>query len=125
MNIIHSMPRTRLPLPLLAALLLASLAPSAAEARQARCVIRQNGAVAYSGRCQFTPDKGGSFSIRSSLTRPILPSITDVSVAVISPGNAEVRGLTTNGNNSRWGPAVRSKRDSACWTGADFEVCAY
>lgn len=119
------MPRARLSLLLLVTLLPAALAPCGAEARQARCVIRQNGAVAYAGSCQFTPDKGGSFSIRSRTARPILPNISDVSVDVISAGNAEVRGLTTGGNQSRWGPTVRSKRDPACWTGADFEVCAY
>jgi hypothetical protein len=55
----------------------------------------------------------------------ILPNITDISVYIVSPGIAEVRGLTIYGNNSRWGPAIRSKKDLACWTGSDFEVCAY
>ena len=56
---------------------------------------------------------------------PILPNITDISVTIVATGVAEVRGLTTDGINSRWGSAVRSKVDSACWTGSDFEICAY
>jgi hypothetical protein len=36
-----------------------------------------------------------------------------------------VRGLTTDGINSRWGTALRSKADPACWKGSDFEICAY
>jgi hypothetical protein len=111
------------------ALLLASvLVPNVADAKPARCLIKQNGATAYSGACLFHLERGGSFSIRRSDTNPILPilpSVTDITVSIISPGVAEVRGLTTDGINSRWGTAIRSKVDAACWTGSDFEVCAY
>jgi hypothetical protein len=108
------------------ALLLASvLVPNVADAKPARCLIKQNGATAYSGACLFHLEKGGSFSIRRSDANPILPSVTDITVSIISPGVAEVRGLTTDGINSRWGTAIRSRVDAACWTGSDFEVCAY
>lgn len=111
---------------LLIALLLATAwLPPTAEAKEARCVIRQNGDVAYSGSCQFILDRGGSFSIRGIRTQPILPDVTDISVSIVSPGVAEVRGLTTSGINSRWGSAVRSTSDPACWRGSDFEICAY
>ena len=103
----------------------AALTPLAAEGKVARCIIRQNGAVAYSGACRFLSEQDGSFSIRRHDAKPILPSITDISVSIISTGRADVRGLTTHGNNSRWGAAVRSRNDPACWTGSDFEICAY
>jgi len=108
------------------ALLLASvLVPIVADAKPARCLIKQNGAPAYSGDCLFNLEQGGSFSIRRSDANPILPSVTDITVSIISPGVAEVRGLTTDGINSRWGTAIRSNVNAACWAGSDFEVCAY
>jgi len=102
-----------------------ALIPLTAEAKEARCVIKQNGSVAYSGACHFDLGEGGSFAIRRQGSTPILPNITDISVSIVSTDVAEVRGLTTDGINSRWGTAVRSKKDPACWTGSDFEICAY
>ena len=115
------MKKTILTLALTAGLII----PLTAEAKDARCVIRQNGVIAYSGTCTFDLGRGGSFSISRYRTQTILPNITNISVDIISTGVAEVRGLTTNGNNSRWGTAVRSKKDPACWMGSDFEICAY
>lgn len=95
------------------------------------CTIRSPGEdgvvrVDLDGPCRFLPDgKGGSFSLsaldgQSSLFDDILV----LSVDVVAPGKAEVRGLTSQGINSRWGEARRSKKDPACWAGSDFEVCA-
>ena len=120
---------TRIPLPMKRTLLTLALAigliPLPAEAKDARCVIKQNGTVAYKGVCYFHQGKGGSFNVHLHDGKQILPNITDISVSVVSTGVAEVRGLTTDGINSRWGSAVRSKTDPACWTGSDFEICAY
>lgn len=69
-------------------------------------------------------EKNGSFSIRRHGAQPILPSNIDLSVSIVSAGVAEARGLTTDGLNSRWGRAERSRVNPACWTGADFEICA-
>lgn len=77
----------------------------------------------YEGKCIFTSEKGGSFSIRKPKGR-ILPNITDINVYIVETGVAEVRGLTTGGINSRWGEARRSTTDRACWIGDDFEICA-
>ena len=110
---------------LIALLMAATLFPVAAEGKSARCVIKQNGTTAYSGACDFQMDQGGSFGIRRHDAKPILPNITDISVFIISKGVAEVRGLTTDGINSRWGRALRSQVDPACWKGSDFEICAY
>lgn len=105
--------------------LTAGLLPLSAEAKDARCIIKQNGNVAYSGTCHFYLGEGGSFAIRRHDSKSILTNITDISVTIVSRGVAEVRGLTTDGINSRWGSAVRSKKDPACWTGSDFEICTY
>jgi len=105
--------------------LIAAVIPVPASGKDARCVIRQQGKVAYSGACVFDQEKDGSFFIRRHDTKPILPRIIDVSATIISQGQAEVRGLTTDGINSRWGRAIRSKTDAACWMGSDFEICAY
>ena len=93
-----------------------------AEARPVRCVI--TGSVQYAGKCDFTRS-GGSFSL-SPIGRASFPGgINPVSVAIDTPGGAEVRGLTRDGINSRWGEARRSKKDPACWEGSDFRICAY
>lgn len=91
----------------------------------AQCLIKQSGVTTYAGDCAFHLERGGSFSIKRSDDEPIQPGVTDISVSIVSPGVAEVRGLTTDGVNSRWGAATRSTVDGACWTGSDFEICAY
>jgi hypothetical protein len=103
------------------------LAPGAAVARDAGCRIEQAGRVVLDRTCDFAPDgRDGSFTLsprgggQGALFGPILM----VSVSVIEPGLAEVRGLTRDGINSRWGAARRSARDGACWEGSDFRICA-
>ena len=97
-----------------------------AQARDAQCQILQGEKVFYKGLCDFRADGvGGSFALLSkrrdgSLTK----EVSMISVAVSSPGVAEVRGLTRYGINSRWGEARRSAADPSCWAGADFRVCA-
>ncbi len=104
---------------------LAALAlPAAAEARPARCVVQSAGAPIWRGPCDFVPDRGGSFGIQPLRGR-FPGGVSDISVAIIAPGVAEVRGLTRDGINSRWGEARRSRRDKACWAGEDFSVCVY
>jgi len=69
----------------------------------------------------FFQDANEFFSI-STREGNILPSTTNVSVYMLSQGVADIRGLTVHGIKSRWGRTQRSAKDSACWTGADFEV---
>ncbi len=95
-----------------------------ADARPAKCVVLGNGMTPYKGRCNFTPDVGGSFGIEP-IGKSGFDGVTMVSVAIVSPGVAEVRGLTRDGINSRWGEAKRSKADPACWLGSDFKICVY
>jgi hypothetical protein len=103
---------------------LALFAATAAEARPARCVVASAGSATWRGPCDFVPDRGGSFGIRP-YRGSFGDGITDISVTIMRPGVAEVRGLTGAGINSRWGTARRSSRDRACWVGEDFSVCVY
>ena len=94
-----------------------------AAAKPAHCVVESG--PGYVGPCTFSPFGGnGSFSL-SRPQQPILPNISTISVTITRPGEAEVRGLTTWGINSRWGSASRSRADAACWVGTDFRICAY
>ncbi len=109
-------------IPALAPLLL--FGATAAEARPARCVIASAGSPTWRGACDFLAERGGSFGVRP-YRGTFADGISDISVSLISPGVAEVRGLTSDGINSRWGEARRSRRDPACWVGEDFSVCVY
>lgn len=114
-----------LPLGVLAALA-APIAPAAPmPPRPALCILEQNGVTAFAGRCRLHPAADGGFSLGSGGAGPLLPGLTTLSVSPLRPSLAEVRGLTVQGVNSRWGRAVRSSVDPACWQGLDFAVCTY
>ncbi|HEX8644949.1 MAG TPA: hypothetical protein VF702_13650 [Allosphingosinicella sp.] len=119
----------KLPLAFAAAAVLAAFAaPPAAGAptsRAARCVVASNGNPTYRGPCRFTPERGGTFHVAPPRGREFPGGQTGISVEIVEPGVAEVYGLTPRGPASRWGTAVRSRRDRACWEGPDFSVCAY
>ncbi|MCC2097836.1 MAG: hypothetical protein KDJ29_13140, partial [Hyphomicrobiales bacterium] len=91
------------------------------------CRIFQNGSLAFDRICDFQPEgRNGSFILSGRGGRgSLMPGIISVSVSVFEPGVAEVRGLTRQGINSRWGEARRSGADRACWAGSDFRVCVY
>lgn len=95
-------------------------------ARDVGCRIEQQGKVVLDRACDFQADgRDGSFVLSARGRQgELLPGISLVTVSVISPGLAEVRGLTRDGINSRWGEARRSARDGACWDGGDFRICA-
>lgn len=101
----------------------AAISPCAA--RPAKCVIRSGGAI-FSGKCDFLAEKGnGGFSLAPIGAKYFLDGVNPLSLYKTGPAQAEVRGLTRDGVNSRWGPATRSTRDPACWEGVDFSICAY
>ena len=101
-------------------------APSAAPAPSGfTCRVKSSGNPAYNGPCDFKKEGGnGSFSV-TPIGASAIGGATSVSVNITAPSEAEVRGLTAEGVNSRWGEAKRSTTDKACWTGSDFEVCVY
>jgi hypothetical protein len=96
------------------------------KTRLADCRIESERKVVVNGKCRFTPDEGGSFTLEHADPKRTIffSEIMSVTVSVISPGVAEVRGLTRQGINSRWGEAKRSAQDRACWQGDDFKICA-
>jgi hypothetical protein len=106
-------------------LLLGIAAVAEARPRTARCVLTAPQTAAYRGPCKFVAEAGGSFSISPVGRRFLVGEVDLVSVAIVRPGLAEVRGLTRDGINSRWGEARRSARDRACWDGGDFRICVY
>ncbi|MFL6845059.1 MAG: hypothetical protein ACJ8ER_09290 [Allosphingosinicella sp.] len=110
----------------LAILILSGLAATAeARPRTARCVLTAPQTTPYRGPCKFLAEAGGSFSISPVGRRFLVDGVDLVSVTIVRPGVAEVRGLTSDGINSRWGEARRSRRDRACWDGGDFRICVY
>ncbi len=114
--------RTVLPMVTLALLSLSS--PAGAKWRTVRCLL-ESGGERYSGPCQFSAEKGGTFSLQTVKAGGTLLGATVVTVAMLGDGTAEVRGLTKDGVNSRWGDVSRSKSDRACWEGEDLKVCAW
>ncbi|MGL4285302.1 MAG: hypothetical protein ACRCVA_03100 [Phreatobacter sp.] len=110
-----------------ASTLIAGLAVAPASARDVGCRIEEDGRVVLDRVCDFQPDgRDGSFVLSASGGKGnLLPRISLVTVSVIAPGRAEVRGLTVDGINSRWGEARRSSSDGACWQGSNFRICAY
>ncbi|PHR18379.1 MAG: hypothetical protein COA41_09870 [Sphingopyxis sp.] len=92
--------------------------------KSAKCMITTGGEV-LKGPCLFESGPNGSFSVETDAIPGLKNQISSISVWMIEKGTAEVRGLTKDGINSRWGEAQRSETDKACWTGSDFEVCAY
>ena len=108
------------------ALALVAGPPSEGWAKMAHCQVNSAGSPPFRGQCQFESSPDGSFGLSSvDASKPFLGDIELVGVVIISPGVAEVRGLTRWGINSRWGEAHRSVRDPACWAGVDFRMCAY
>lgn len=114
----------------LAALIVAFSAAGVAHAEKpaktADCEIESQGKVQFKGKCKFVPEgDAGSFTLQSMDGQsPLYSSVLTVSVILLGPTVAEVRGLTNAGINSRWGQARRSNQDRACWSGSDFKICA-
>lgn len=102
------------------------LAHAPVQARPVSCVIKSGPVESFQGPCNFEPDgRDGSFTLSSLRGRNLTGDVSMITVTVVAPGLADVRGLTGAGVNSRWGEARRSRVDGACWIGSDFEICAY
>src|SRR5262245_37805466 len=105
---------------------LAGQSMAQSRGRLVDCRVESSGKVEVSGKCRFATEAGGSFTLSSpDANKALFGSILMVTVSIVSAGDAEVRGLTRDGINSRWGAARRSSRDRACWEGSDFRVCAW
>ena len=115
---------------LVASIALTLVAGTASEGwtkeKVAYCQIDSAGLPPFRGKCLFDGSSDGSFHLGNvDSSKPFFGEIELVNVVIISPGVAEVRGLTRAGINSRWGEAHRSAGDRACWAGVDFRICAH
>jgi hypothetical protein len=95
-----------------------------ASAKVARCVIKAR-VGQQNGPCTFTGRRGGSFTIAPVRQRYLIGKFMSINVDIDRRGIGNVRAVSGRGYTARWGRAVRSKGDRACWTGQDFSVCAY
>ena len=119
-SVASSMPSAAKPASTTSAAIKPAKRPPATE-----CRVQQSGKQVYSGPCVFKNDgENGSFSI-APIGAADIAGANPITVSITEKGVAEVRGLTKDGINSRWGEAKRSSTDKACWTGSDFEICAY
>ena len=111
-------------LPVISMLVIAQ-AQQPVQAADALCVVKgASDEIQFRGNCTFEQFGGnGSFTIESP--SGLIAGSLSISVYITEPGIAEVRGLTSDGINSRWGGARRSTSDKACWVGSDFTICAY
>ena len=114
------------PPPTAPSVLTAAATPATPEAPSAgnRCRVRSAGLPEWQGLCTLEGGKGG-FALTPVGTPDFGGGISTVSVTLDGKGAAEVRGLTADGINSRWGVAERSAPDRVCWVGVDFEVCVW
>jgi hypothetical protein len=98
--------------------------PASAKWRTVRCLLESEGAR-FAGRCSFMAVRDGSFALKPLKPYRSLLGATIVSVAMAGDGTAEVRGLTRDGINSRWGDVRRSRRERGCWEGDGIKICAW
>ena len=117
--------RTKAMLTAITLAMIASTALAAPAGKVARCVLKTSDPSNYSGPCRFMPGPKGSFVLGPAKGKVILDVFSSISVDIVGPDKAEVRGLGSNGVNSRWGEAKRSRRDPACWEGDDFSICVH
>lgn len=95
-------------------------------ARVVDCQIASSGDPGMRKRCVFVPRGHGSFALTDPDTHGLLTTgVRLLTVEIVEPGVAEVRGLTVHGIHARWGLAQRADDDRACWQGSDFRVCAW
>lgn len=97
------------------------------QAKTARCVISNHGKPPFlNTKCDFSASKDGSFSLSNlNPNKALFGDVLMVNVAIIDKNFAQVRGLTREGINSRWGEYYRSQEDKACWIDDSSKICAY
>ena len=103
------------------------------HAKEAKCTVMgtsvDDGLEAlFHGSCEFEPWRnGGSFSLKSleGKWEPLWDTIIGIELEVIKKGVAKVSVIDSETQSAHsWGIAKRSQKDSACWIGKGFEICA-
>lgn len=95
-----------------------------ASAKPAKCLVQSEGDTLYSGTCNFTAEKGGSFTLTKAKGR-FIDGVTSISVTKYAQEDAVVSAITTGGNSSRWGEVYRDTNTPACWFNRSLRVCAW
>ena len=95
-----------------------------ASAKPAKCLVQSEGDTLYSGTCNFTAGKGGSFTLTKAKGR-FIDGVTSISVTKYAQEDAVVSAITTGGNSSRWGEVYRDTNTPACWFNRSLRVCAW
>ena len=98
-------------------------AEKALDDRSGKCTITSNGHTDSLSGCLIKMGKEEDLTwyiIEKKDGKPLLEELRSVSIVEMSPGTAEIKGLTQHGINSLWGQA---KRDGDCWSGEDFRIC--
>jgi hypothetical protein len=90
--------------------------------KSARCKVYDPGGD-YDGPCQFTTWGGGSFMVSRKGGEEFFGGITEVVVEIDAPGVAG-GSVRQNGELNPIGTMERHTDDRACWSSADFTVCA-
>ena len=91
--------------------------------QRVQCRVSNDYGEGFEGDCLYESLGFESFSIKpANQDQNILGSL-QVTVWVENDEIVEVRGLTTDGINSRWGRVRRSMEDPDCWVGEDFLIC--
>lgn len=90
--------------------------------KTARCKVYDPGGD-YEGPCQFTTWGSGSFVVSRKGGAEFFNGITEVHVEIDAPGVAG-GSIRQAGELNFIGTMERHKDDRACWSSADFTVCA-
>jgi hypothetical protein len=88
-----------------------------------RCKVYDPGGD-YDGPCKFTQWEGGSFMVSRDGDAEFFNGITEVVVEIDAPGIAG-GSIRQAGESNFLGTMERHSDDRACWSSADFTVCAY
>lgn len=96
-----------------------------ASAKPAKCLVQSEGDTLYSGTCNFTAGKGGSFTLTKAKGSRFIDDVISISVTKYAQEDAVVSAITTGGNSSRWGEVYRDTNTPACWFNRSLRVCAW
>lgn len=99
-----------------------SIVPSGADAKPARCEIR-NGDSRYSGPCDFTASKGGSFEV--NLPEAAYDAVGSGTFEVVIKGNNRAVVFGYFPGRQPIANVTREAKRPACWSGEGVRICAY
>lgn len=96
-----------------------------ASAKPAKCLVQSEGETLLSGTCNFSAEKGGSFTLTKAKGNRFIDGVTSISVTKYAQEDAVVSAITTGGNSSHWGEVYRDTNTPACWFNRSLRVCAW